>query len=409
MLKYLDNIALIGEDIPALAALRQKGKAAFAGFPDKKAEAYKYTPVSSCLKEEMFSKPAHCHTHQNGHCDCEQKHLPFDAYEILFCNGTLHEHFHYCDGLEVSSLLDAVTDHEIGKYLNKFELEKFPFAALNTAFLEQGIFLRVFKDIKKPIGLIYHTKQNGFENIHNIVVLEKNVNAEIIEVFEGENSISLTNVVNEFFVLQNATLTHYKWQNLSPQAVHIALNRVDIKADGKYQSYTLQTGSKLARDETHACLKEQNASAVVNAAYRLSAESLVDTTTDIEHLSPSTASNQIVRGVVDNQAHGVFQGKIHIAPNTFDVSGHQSHKALLLSDDAKIDVKPELEIFADDVQCSHGATSGDLSADELFYLQSRGIDEQTARTVLTSAFLKTAFEDIPNSDIKTFFEELLMG
>ncbi|HCU58421.1 MAG TPA: Fe-S cluster assembly protein SufD [Alphaproteobacteria bacterium] len=402
MLELLKNITLDGADLPSLCAVRQRGIQAFHELPNKKTEAYKYTPVAVALTKEMLEKPSclcgeqHCHRHQTN--------FDIEAYEFHFCDGRLHEHFHFVKGLEVTSLLDAFLDHETSKYFSQNHFEKFPFAALNTAYLEQGLCLRVSQTLDKPIVITYHGHSNGFRNICNLIVLEKGAEAEILEIFEGDQETYFSNIVNHIFVSKNAHLTHYKLQRESQNAVHIAFQNVQVKSNGKYESYTFQTGSKLARNETHVALKESGATALVNAAYSIAGNTLVDTTTDIEHLALNTTSNQIVKGVVDQKAHGVFQGKIHIAPNAVQVQGYQIHKALLLSDDASVDVKPELEIFADDVKCSHGSTSGDINKDELFYLRSRGISEPEARQILTKAFLGEAFASIANEQIKSYFE-----
>ena len=401
MLELLKNITLDGSDIPSLCAVRQKGAEAFQQLPSKKTEAYKYTPVATALSPEMFIKPSHACDEE--HCHCHQKSLDMESYEFHFCDGLLHEHFHFIKGLEISSLLDAFLDHETGKYFSQNNLEKFPFASLNTAYLEQGLFLRVSQTLDKPITITYHGHSNGFRNICNLIVLEKGVKAEISEIFEGDRETYFSNIVNHIFVSKNAHLMHYKMQCESQNAVHIAFQNVQVKSGGKYESYTLQTGSKLARNETHVTLKESGGAALVNTAYRINGDTLVDTTTDIEHLAANTTSNQIVKGVIDQNAHGVFQGKIHIAPNAVQTEGYQIHKALLLSDDASVDVKPELEIFADDVKCSHGSTTGDINKDELFYLRSRGISESDARQILTTAFLNEAFSSIANERIKSYF------
>lgn len=397
MLDFINNIFLDGDDIPALFGLRQKGKDAFLGFPDKKDEPFKYTPVSSYISEEMFSPSSNCC--DNAHCHCHDAFLSFPTYEYHFCNGALHEHFSPVDGVEISSLLDAFLDHSLTAYLNKFDLSKFPFAALNTAYLEQGVFMRFSKTLDKPVALIYHNHESGFKNLHNIVVVEKNAQIDLIEYYHGEHNPYFINIVNEIYVSKNALMKHYLFQDESENAVHIGLSNVQIKSGGTYQSYAFHKGGKLTRNETHILLKEENASALVNAAYNLKNKTFVDTTTDIEHLSKSTKSNQIIRGVLNDNTHGVFQGKIHIDPNAVQTEGYQIHKALLLSDEARIDVKPELEIFADDVKCSHGATSGDLNKDELFYLQSRGISEIEARKILVKAFLTEVSSDISNPDI----------
>lgn len=406
MLEKLRNIVLNGDHIPALNALRQKGLQAFAGLPSNKDETFKYTAVANVLTDDMLvNSSVKC---SEEACHCREKNFPFDAYELHFCNGKLHEHFHPIDGIEISSLLDAIASHEVSKYVNQFDISKYPFAALNTAYLEQGLFIRVSKILDKPLALIYHNHEQGFKNVRNIIVVEKDAGVELIELYHGEHCSYFINIVNEIYVSKNAFLKHYKIQNEYLKSVHISLSHVQLKSNATYSSFTAHKGSLLARNETHLLLTRENARALVNAAYLIKDSSLIDTTTDVEHLSKNTFSNQIVRGVIDADATGVFQGKIHIAPNAVQTEGHQIHKALLLSDAAKIDVKPELEIFADDVKCSHGATSGDLDGNEIFYLQSRGISQKDARQILSNAFLYSAFEDIDNTDIKKFFEEFIL-
>ena len=405
MLDFFENISSEDAAIPALSSLRQKGKAAYRGLPAQKEESFKYTPVQNIFTPDMRQTTNPCHTHE--HCTCHDKYLDFEAYEFSFCNGYLHEHFHHASGIEIASLKEALAEHEAAKYINKFNLSDFPFAALNTALLDQGAFIRISKPLDKPIALIYHTNQSGLINIRNLIVLEKEAKAEFIEVFEGDDKPYFTNITNEIFIGKGASLSHAKLQKEGQNAVHISFANIAAKESGTYQSHILQIGAKLARCETHVVLKEENAAATVNAAYRIKGSQTTDITTNIEHISEQTSSNQTVRGVVDESAHGVFQGKIHIAPDAQRTEGHQQHKALLLSENATLDAKPELEIFADNVQCSHGTTSGDLSKDELFYLKSRGIDEPLARKILTTAFLQTVFEKVENANIQAFLTNAL--
>ncbi|MBR6327493.1 MAG: Fe-S cluster assembly protein SufD [Alphaproteobacteria bacterium] len=400
MQELLKNIVWLEDDNPVLFAWHQKGRAAFKEFPTKKTEAYKYTPVSEALTPEMLNVKSHV---KDDHCDHGAHHLPFDAYEFCFCDGHLHRHFHAGDNIEVLPIDEAVKTNEIGAYFAKIDLAQYPFAALNTAFLKEGLFIRIHKTPQKPIVFLYHNKNGGFKNIRNVIVADKGVKAEWVEVFEGKNEAYFLNIVNEIFVLNEAKLTHHKLQHEGEKAVHIALSDAHVKEGGQYQSYTFEKGGKLVRNETHVMLNQENALARVNAAYHLLGNCHIDTTTNVEHLSENTRSDQMVRGVIDDKGHGVFQGKIHIAPDAQKTEGYQIHKALLLSDEAKVDVKPELEIFADDVKCSHGATSGDLNQDEIFYLESRGIDETSARQVLINAFLQAAFDGVENQDIKKLY------
>ena len=425
----LQNACLQGAEIAKLEILREQGRAAFAeiGLPSPKTEAWKYTRVREVAGSDFVIKPTDdehcgCGEHDCGcgeehhHCSCGHAILPFDAYEIHFCNGKLKEDcFHLPDGVEVINLLDAAADGELFAHLNKsFEMSNFPFAALNTAYLEQGILLRVARDFcpDKPIALINHTHAENkiFANMRNVIVLENGAKATVVEYYHysgAEKSEYFNNIVNEIFIGRNALLNHYKVQAEAFKAVHITLNAVAVKAGGKYESFCLQTGANLARQETHILLKEEQAEAEVDAVYKMNGWATLDTTTDIEHLASYTRSNQLVKGIVGGQAKGVFQGKIHIAPMAEKTEGYQLHRALLLSDTAEIDVKPELEIFADDIKCSHGAACGELDKEQMFYLQSRGISEEDARAILIQAFADEGINKIKDEQIREWIRSLL--
>ena len=213
-------------------------------------------------------------------------------------------------------------------------------------------------------------------------------------------SCYFNNIVNEIYLGAGAELNHYKFQNEACKAAHIAFNAVRIKRNGVYNGFCLQKGADLGRNETRVQLLEEEAKAEVNAAYLMNGWATLDTTTDIEHLAEKTYSSQLIKGVVGGEAKGVFQGKIRIAPNAQKTEGRQLHKALLLSDTAEIDVKPELEIYADDVKCSHGAASGELDREQLFYLRSRGIGEEEARQMLIDAYLTDVVARVDDPEIR---------
>ena len=410
MLRLIQDITLRGSDIPSLEGMRQNGKKSFLtqGLPTPKNENWKYTKIRDFNTENfVFS------AYENHTCSCKNKTLNFDAYEIKFCNGKLCQtHFHLPEEIEIMSLLDAIKNKETIKYLNKtFDMDKFPFAALNTMYLEQGLFIRVSKNYRldTPLALIYHINADDkyFCNLHNIVITENNSHIDLIEYFFYTGEVKaqyFNNIVNEFFVGKNSSVKHYKIQNEAFKATHIALNCAHVKSYGKYESYCLQKGANLARNETIVRLQEEYADTCINTVYTTNGWATIDTTNNIEHLQPDTTSNQLVKGVVNGYAKGVFKGKIHIAPNAVKTQGYQLHKALILSDDAEIDVKPELEIFADDVKCSHGATCGELDKEQMFYLRSRGISQENAKQILIRAFLDEPFETIDNQDIKSWLQ-----
>ncbi len=412
------NISLWGEDIPWLSGLRQKGRQAFThcGWPTAKNEAWKYTAFSP----EKLHNPQIIH--ENRHCsaDCHCRHnhspFPFKVYTVEFCNGQLHDENFADDlpqGITIKSLAEAIYDGEAQKYLGKsFAMENFPFAALNTAYIEQGVMILVEKNhqLDAPLYVHYHVHDEAdcFCNIRNLIILESNASATIIEHYEADkNAAYFTNAVNEIFLNNSANLQHYTWQNEALEAHHVALNSVQLRTDSSYNSFILQNECATSRHESFINLQQRGAAAEVNGVYRLQNNGVSDITTNIRHLAESTYSNQLVKGVVNGQAKGVFQGQIHIAPDAINTEGHQLHRALLLSNSAEIDCKPELEIFADDVQCSHGATCGDLDPEQMFYMQTRGIDENTARQLLITAHLQEVIEKIPQQNIKDWFLQLI--
>ena len=409
----LEKISLWGDDIPWLAGLREKGARAFnsAGWPNAKTEAWKYSYFShSEVNGLAFNdKPNHC----EHDCHCHEKTpTPFAAYGIKFCNGKLvSEHFDLPQGVQIKSLVEAIYDGEIKKYLNKsFDMEKFPFAALNTALLEQGLVLIVERGtiLDRPIFIHYHQHNNTKQitAVRNIIVLENRAQATIVEYFDAEeHAIYFDNIVNEIYLQNDATLRHYIYANEAQNARHIALNSVNVRANASYKSFIAQGECALSRHESHILLQQEGATATVNGAYRLAQNGVSDITTNIKHLAAHTTSNQLVRGVADGKSKGVFQGRIHIAPHAQQTEGYQQHRALLLSDEAEIDAKPELEIFADDVKCAHGNTCGDLDAEQLFYMQTRGISEDEARRILIEAHINEALNTISDTNVQNWLKE----
>lgn len=393
-------------DIPALCGLREKGVLSCAkqGFPNSKTEAWKYSYFDkknlNDLKLELPKEHCDC----NKKCECNEPSCCVDVYHIKICAGHMHRHFDLPDGLIIKPLMEAVFDQDVKNFLNKsFEMDDFFFAALNTAYLEQGLFICVSKDFcaDKPIFLDYVGADGIFRNIRNIVVLQSEAKAVLLENFQSSNNKKyFTNIVNEIYVGQNSSLQHYKKQSESPLAYHIALNSVKVKKNGYYRAFCSQKGGLLARNETFVRLLDIGASAKVDGVYNLQGSSISDITTNIRHLSAYTSSDQLVKGVLNENSRGVFQGQIHIAPDAIKTQGNQLHHALLLSNEARVDCKPELEIFADDVKCSHGAASGNLSAEQLFYLQSRGIELSQAKHILIDAYINEVYEQIADENIK---------
>ena len=416
MAGLVQNIDLALPDLPILRYWRNRGLKAFEaqGVPTAKTEAWRYTKPRDLNSDDFIlsvTLPIITKSEQT------QK-IPFACYPIIFENGILYSKISEMpSGLCIMPLIDALfmdieTQEQMGIHL---DVENYPFAALNTYYLNQGVYIYVDSNVEleRPIVLINHSSvgpENLFFNIHNLIVLKKGAKAEFVEYYNYSGAVKsryFANIVNEIFIEKDAELNHYKVQNEAFKANHVALNMVSVKEGGNYNGFCLQKGANIGRNETKVLLKEKNAGARVDAAYIMNGWATLDTTTDIEHLAEETCSEQLVKGVIGGDARGVFQGKIHIAPKAVKTSGKQLHKALLLSDGAEIDVKPELEIFADDVKCSHGAASGELDEEQLFYMQSRGIDREEARQLLIDAYLDEVISRLQNDEISEWIRSLI--
>lgn len=409
------NIELWGEDIPWLAGLRGKGLSAFIkqGLPTAKTEAWKYSYVKESAFNDLIidTESHHCQCGEECHCHIADD-LPFAVIKVHFCNGKPDtEHTELPRGLVIKPLVEAIYDKEAQKYLNKsFENGQFPYAALNTAYLEQGLMIVAERNaiIEKPVLLAYHSHgQNLWQNVRNLIVMESGSQLTLLEDFSGDDEFYFNNIVNEIYIGNEAVLTHYKRVKEAAPALHIALNSVVVRQNGKYNAFCAQGECRLARNESYIQLQQEGAEANANGAYRLYNNGHSDITTNIRHLSAHTTSNQLVKGVLDGNSRGVFQGQIHIAPNAQQTEGYQLHRALLLSDNDEIDCKPELEIFADDVKCSHGATSGDLDKEQLFYMQTRGIALDDAKQILIEAYLNEVLLKVENEQIREWLKEAL--
>ena len=273
-----------------------------------------------------------------------------------------------------------------------------PLLALNTALMEDGLVLRVGRGavLSEPIeALFLGSGQTVAYHPRLLVMLEPESRAVLIEHHVGEaGETYFANAASEIRVAEGARLDHLKVQAEGADAYHLATSHVWLDRQATYVSFALAVGAALSRNEVHVRLEGEGARCRLNGAYLMRDRQHCDNTTLIEHLKPETSCREIFKGVLDDHARAVFQGRIVVHRGAQKTDGHQLSKALLLSDKAEIDAKPELEIYADDVKCSHGATAGDLDEQALFYLRSRGLPEARARSLLVQAFLGEALDEI---------------
>ena len=280
--------------------------------------------------------------------------------------------------------------------------------ALNAMLAEDGAAITVADGVDAgaimvvSLGSDAHGVPVSFHPRHS-VVLGRGARLTLVEINSG-TGIYFNNPVLVAEIAEDATLVHLRMQQESPAAFHVSTVLAEVAARGTYDSFSLALGGRLARVEVHATLMGEKAAAHLNAAQLLGGSQHSDFTTIVRHAAPATASRQTVKNVLTGRSKGVFQGKIEVARIAQKTDGYQMNQTLLLSRDAEIDSKPQLEIYADDVKCSHGATVGELDADQLFYLRSRGVPAEQARNLLVRAFLSEALDPIAHEGVRNAME-----
>jgi Fe-S cluster assembly protein SufD len=288
------------------------------------------------------------------------------------------------------------------------------FAALNAAFWRDGAFVYVPAgvDIAEPIQLLFVASGAGparVDHPRSLVVLERGSRATLVEshVTLGADASCLTNATMDFVVGAGAELDHYKIHQESRGAFHIGRAQARQARESRVDSCTITFGGRLVRNEIRVRLDAEAAACALNGLFVIGGRQHVDTHTVVDHAAPSATSRQLYKGILDGRARGVFNGRVIVRCGANGTDAHQTNKNLLLSDEAEVDSKPQLEIFADDVKCSHGAADGQLATDAVFYLKSRGLDEEAARTLLTFGFANEVLGKIRVEPVRAWVEALL--
>jgi len=408
---------LPGGDQDWLRRLRDQGLAQFRalGFPSQSVESWKYTNLRG-LEREVFH-PATQSTATVG-VDTVPSLLAGEAgHRAVFVNGWFRPELSNLgalpDGAELRSLQQelAIDPDFLRRHLGgcvPADVEQ-PFLALNTALMTDGLVLRVRAGVRvdKPIEAIFLTAPAG-ESLachpRTLIVLEDNSEATLVEYHAGlGGGTALANIASEVRVGAGARLHHYKHQDAPEGQYHVHTLHGRLDRDALYDGFGLTTGARLSRNELHLKLDGRGADARLNGAYLQRGRQHCDNTTLIEHAVPDTTCREIFKGAVDDKAKAVFQGKLHVYPDAQRTDGHQLSRGLLLSEEGEIDAKPELEIYADDVKCSHGSTIGELDRLALFYLRSRGLPYRRARRLLVESFLGEVVEEMTLPGVQAAF------
>jgi Fe-S cluster assembly protein SufD len=296
---------------------------------------------------------------------------------------------------------------EVRRHLAQYAPQTNPFVALNTAFLSNVVFRVVGggKVEETPIEITYETEGDVAAHPRTIVLVGANAQCTIVETYKGKGEY-FTNAVTEIVVGEGAVVDHYKVQQEDSRAFHVATMQVQLGRSANFSSHSISLGGALVRNDANAVLSE-GADATLNGLYIVNGTQHIDNHTVIDHAKPHGTSHELYKGILDGQAHAVFNGRIIVRKDAQKTDSKQTNKNLVLSDDAVIDTKPELQILADDVRCTHGATIGQLDAESLFYMQSRGIGKSDARNLLTYTFAQDVVDRIKVQSLRDSLERIL--
>ena len=394
----------------ALEAFSQKG------FPKAKDEEYKYTPIGRKIEKSIdFSnlKPI-AEDHSHG---VKQLFHDADAIHVFINNNAIHLESLTAineEGLDILSFNDAVKEYRtdieahFGKYAN---VQKDSFTALNTAFSYEGVFVKVSRNtiIEKPIILHYGSDSNAHSNFYqtrNLIIVEPGAHVNIIESYTSDYPDSqYSNHVSEIVVGANAHANFYKFQNQQGENFHVDNSYISQNKNSIVKSYTFTLEGKIVRNNLNISLEEENCEAHMFGLYVVHNNGHVDNHTTVDHKVANCYSNEIYKGILDDTSKGVFNGKIYVQPDAQKTNAFQSNKNILLTDTASVNTKPQLEIWADDVSCSHGCTTGQLDEEQLFYLRSRGISKSSAKAMLLHAFVNDVIDEIKIGFLHDFIND----
>ncbi len=398
--------------LPWLAQLQTKALSELnrQGFPTRHDEEWKYTAVDALLKQSF--------TQQNNVSSTEVVHsdLPIKT-QVPIHNGLISHLEHLTKqlppGVLVLPLADALTQHVdlIQPHLGTILKQEHGFHYLNTSMIQCGVFIYIPAGVRieTPIALCHYQDQmNQAVYLRHLIIAEIDSQATVIEEYRGKEECAyLTNTVTEVYVAASAKITHYKIQRESKSAYHLGHISVKQNDHSQFASHSLSLGGKLVRSDMSMYLQEEHAHCLMNGIYAPAEGQHVDHHTTVHHLVPNCRSDQDYKGILTGRSRAVFNGKVIVAKDAQHTDAKQQNKNLLLSANAEIDTKPQLEIFADDVLCSHGATVGQLDEEALFYLATRGIGRAEASLYLIHAFAINNLRLMPHPELADWMSHLV--
>jgi Fe-S cluster assembly protein SufD len=399
--------------------LREDAFARFCevGFPTTHDEDWRFTNVSA-IARTAFQTSSDVRLAKG---DTAAWRVDDVAATLVFVNGRFSAELSEVNalpkGVTVASLADRieVAPEEVEKHLGKYaDTQRDPFVALNTAFISDGAYVHLPRGVvvEAPIYLLYlSTKEDAPTMTHprNLIVAEDEAQVAVIEDYAsvGGASVVLSNAVTELVAGESAVAQHYLIEREHLKAFNLSTLRIEQGRSANVASHSVLLGGGLVRNNVHPVLAGEGGECLINGLFLGTGSQHLDNYMHVEHAAPHCGSRQFYNGILDGQAHGVFHGRIVVHKPAQKTDAKQTNRNLLLSDDAQIDTKPQLEIYADDVKCTHGATIGQIEENALFYLQSRGISELEARKLLLMAFAEECVDRMQSTVAKEHIARLI--
>ncbi len=410
-----------GESIASMQTKRQQAMDTFSeiGLPGPREEEYKYTHISRILAKKFdFNRIA-----SDTEIAVSKIKLPFkdeDITKILLLNGKLMESSsdlnNLQEGVQITSIREAFNNYPelIEKKFGHYgDLNKDAFLALNTAFTSDGLFLLVQKNtvVKRPIvvyNFVVAEEQPVIAQPRLLLVFEENTEANLVEVFQqiGNNECFLNNAT-EVWVNTESRINYYKLQDQTEKTYQVDNTKIRQAGKSLFNAFTFTFEGAIIRNNLSITLDDEFCESHMYGLYLTKGKSLVDNHTVVDHAKPNCFSNEIYKGIMNDESTGVFNGKIYVRPNAQKTNAFQSNKNILLTETASVNSKPQLEIWADDVKCSHGCTTGQLDDEQMFYLRSRGISQKSAKAMLLQAFASDVLENAKVNFLKDYVNNVI--
>lgn len=402
-----------------ITGLREQARLFFekTGLPGLKDEDYRHTPIKRALTENVDLSALN--NEADSKLTADSYAIPaMEANHMVFING----HFSpsqsriNAKGLEVIQMADAINHHPeiVEKHFARYvSPDRDAMSAVNAALWRDGAFIHVPRDAASTLPLVLHylfdaTGSQAHAFMRNLILVDEGASLEVIEKYDtiGDHS-HFSSLITEAVVRENGHLTWVTIQNDKSRHYHHGATAIMQKDSSTVNCFTFSLDGKFIRNDLGIIIDGSNCESRLNGLYLLHHDTLADHHTVVDHRKPNSFSDETYRGVIDDQARGVFNGKIYVRPDAQKTNAFQANRNILLSDKAVVHTKPQLEIWADDVKCSHGCTSGQLDEEAMFYLRSRGIPKEAARAMLLYAFVAEVFLPIKNEALRNYIDQII--